>query len=121
MDGKKKVPFLAESALAEDTARQKTRLVDAQSSLGAPLIAPDEERPLKQPERSNKNNHLQSNLPVGPGGGHGAALSSVDPHDLRNRPGEPVPGNSLEAGLSRITVVHLFYPSKTKAAMLVTR
>ncbi|KZC10867.1 hypothetical protein WN55_01566 [Dufourea novaeangliae] len=46
----------------------------------AGLLMALNERPLKQPERSNKNNHLQSNLPVHPRGSHSAAfLVPVDP------------------------------------------
>lgn len=40
------------------------------------------DRPLKQLERSNKNNHLQSNRPVHPRGSHGAVVDSADLHSL---------------------------------------
>lgn len=73
----------------ETTKRKIERgKADAQSLQCAPLIAlarrRPSNRPLKQLERSNKNNHLQSNLPVHPRGSHDALLGSTDLHDLRS-------------------------------------
>ena len=90
-----------------ETKKERKKTGDARSWRRAPLIAPARrpQRPLKQLERCNKNNHLQSNLPVHPRGSHDATLGSTDLHDLRSpsSPRKPVPGNSLEQGLSRIT------------------